>query len=364
MRRYRFLDERKFRFLCEGLSLGTRALEVLDAGLVGLDEKNGTPSKILAHNQRVGFGPPPSLAGPQIVITLEARRSRQTGQTLTSAAVASDTGNIGVSPALHINLQSVALDIPQRVEIPLRYILKGLPDIESTFMVYLHVLRMEDGQNLVYYGITRRGWMKRFNEHISKALTDDSPLLFHRTMREGILGRLQQLRPPTTPSEKISPAKVMAGNHHVVCGAGLTEEQAHQTEEYLVEKYSFGKPDGLNMIPGGKAGIRYLHKLKIIDQGHAPTTDDEKESILERYIRANPRKGIPNALIASHWLNDEYATSVICAAESRLSVEQIRKAREAASDGLDASEICRIVNGKSVRQIKMLLGGRTYVRVK
>ena len=262
-------------------------------------------------------------------------------------------------------MQSVALDIPQRVEVPLRYVLKGLPNLEPTYMVYLHVLRMDDGQNLVYYGITRRGWMRRFNEHISSAMKDDSPLLFHRTLREGCNGRLQQIQIALLPNHQSLPARALVGSHHVLCSAGLTEEQALEMEEYLVEKYSFGKPQGLNMIPGGKAGVRYLHKLKVLGIAQKePLTDEEKETILERYLRANPRKGIPNALIAQRWLDDEYAVRVICAGEKRLSADQVRGIRKAVAAGLEPSAIQRAVGGRNWRQVQRVIDGKTYSRVR
>jgi hypothetical protein len=103
--------------------------------------------------------------------------------------------------------------------------------------------------------------MKRFNEHVQQAMRDESPLLFHRTLRAGVAGRMHQLHgfAAGQPTESTSP-HIMVANHHVVCAAGLSEDKALEGEEYLVEKYSFRKPVGLNMIPGGKAGIAYLHR--------------------------------------------------------------------------------------------------------
>ena len=61
MKKYKFLDERKFRFICQGLTLTSKDMEVLDHGLSGLDKINGIPSKIIKHSQRFGFGEPPSF---------------------------------------------------------------------------------------------------------------------------------------------------------------------------------------------------------------------------------------------------------------------------------------------------------------
>jgi hypothetical protein len=365
MRRYRFLDERKFRLLCEGLTLDSKDMEVVDEALNGLDKKGKLPSRIIEHNQRTGYGPPPSFSGPKTIITLEKLRNTETDQKFSVASVIADPKDVGASPGFHVNLQSVILDIPQRVEIPLRYVLKGLPPLEPTYMVYLHVLLMEDAENLVYYGITKRGWMKRFNEHMVKSMREDSPLLFHRALREGIAGRLRQMGKATqSAKESQTTRRAMIGNHHVLCAAGLSEEQALKTEEYLVDKYSFGKPQGLNMIPGGRAGIVYLHRLKALDGQRDPVTDQEREAVLERYVRANPRKGISNPAIAQRWTDDKFATRVICSGEKRLTAESVRNIRTAAAEGADAAEIQRSVSARSLRQVKRVIAGKTYARVR
>ena len=50
MRKYKFVDEQNFRFLCDGLTLDSRDLRVFDGALEGLDKKNQLPSRILSHN--------------------------------------------------------------------------------------------------------------------------------------------------------------------------------------------------------------------------------------------------------------------------------------------------------------------------
>jgi hypothetical protein len=77
---------------------------------------------------------------------------------LSVATVLQDKTVVGETPGLHINLFSPSLKIPQRIELPLRLVLKGLPAIEPTHSVYLHALRMQSGEVFVYYGITKRGW--------------------------------------------------------------------------------------------------------------------------------------------------------------------------------------------------------------
>jgi hypothetical protein len=364
MKKYKFLDERKFRFLCQGLTLTSKSMDVLDHALINLDKTIGIPTKIITHNQKNGFGPPPPFTGQQVIIDLYGLYSTEKGK-IFIAEVNEHKEIINIAPALHINLHSPYLDIPQRVEIPLRYILKGLPNFDNTYMVYLHVIKMEDGKDYVYYGITKRGWMKRFNEHMSSALQDRSPLLFHRTLREGILGRLTQINGKTSlatdTGENVE--KILVGNHHVICAAGLTEEQALELEEYLVDKYSFSHSIGLNMIPGGKAGISYLHKLNALRDDVAILVDEDREKILKKYIEDHPRKGMPNPLVSQYWNDSDYAAKVICGRDGRLSVEQVQLIREAALEGLSVGEIRELINANNDHQVRRVLDGKTYVRI-
>jgi hypothetical protein len=50
---------------------------------------------------------------------------------------------------------------------------------------------------------------------------------------------------------------------HIVERAGLTEKQALEVEEKEVEKRSLHSlhPNGLNMIPGGYAGLKCVHNF-------------------------------------------------------------------------------------------------------
>ncbi|GAA5446118.1 hypothetical protein Misp06_04327 [Microbulbifer sp. NBRC 101763] len=364
MKRYKFLDERKFRYLCQGLTLDKRDLAVLDSSLVGLDKINKLTSRIVSHNQKYGFSKSFVEVGPQIIVNLNKMYSPEKGP-FVMAPVVKENSILDKAPSLHINLNSPSLDIPQRIEIPLRLVLKGLPKLEGTYMVYLHVLKMEDGVDYVYYGITKRGWMKRFNEHISSSLKNESNLLFHRTLREGVLGRLTQLYGESSApgQSKEFVEKILIGNYHVVCGAGLSEENALETEEYLVNKYSFSHNNGLNMIPGGREGIAYLHKHNLLSKKKSILTDAEKDNILSKYLRENPRKGLPNLAISEHWNNPDYAAKVICGRTGRLTVEQVGVIREAALDGRSIEEIKKIINGKSNEQIRNVIRGKTYKRI-
>jgi hypothetical protein len=87
-----------------------------------------------------------------------------------AAVVVKNKEGIDRAPVVFLTMRSIALDIPMRVEIPLRALLRGGPDLDGTYVVYLHVLLSDDDKEFVYYGITKRGWNLRFDEHMKAAL--------------------------------------------------------------------------------------------------------------------------------------------------------------------------------------------------
>jgi hypothetical protein len=112
MKRYRYLDERKFHYFCQWLTLDSKDMEVLDKVLSDIDRKTKMPSRILAHNQSNGFGPPPRFTGPQIIANVEKYSSPEKGP-LSLLAVVTNSAGLGAAPAVHVYLRSPTLDIPQ-----------------------------------------------------------------------------------------------------------------------------------------------------------------------------------------------------------------------------------------------------------
>lgn len=92
---------------------------------------------------------------------------------------------------------------------------------------------------LIYIGITSWPWSVRYREHIQKARSG-SHLPFHTAIRE-------QFGSYNT-------------RFHYVLWVAPTKELAESAEELYVEQRSL-YPKGLNAIPGGKAGLRYLASI-------------------------------------------------------------------------------------------------------
>ena len=83
------------------------------------------------------------------------------------------------APVLFIRMHSPSLDIPMRLEIPLRAVIRSGPALNGTYSVYLHALLADDGTEFVYYGITKRGWNLRFAEHTKSAVAEGPADYFH-----------------------------------------------------------------------------------------------------------------------------------------------------------------------------------------
>lgn len=56
-----------------------------------------------------------------------------------------------------------------------------------------------------------------------------------------------------------------------------TQDDIYTSEELLVEKLSL-TPKGLNVIPGGMAGIRMLHQLRLL-RGNQTSPDDRDAAL-------------------------------------------------------------------------------------
>lgn len=140
----------------------------------------------------------------------------------------------------------------------------------------------------------------------------------------------------------------------------LTFDEAMKWEEVAVDRFAYG-PNGLNMIPGGFKGLRHLHKYGIIARQNIAL--EERDSAVEEYLRKNPRKGVPNPLMAELWKDDDYYQRVIEARPKTLSGEQVRLIRRLAAEGNSIENIADEVDALNEVQVNNVLAGRTYRRV-
>lgn len=124
-----------------------------------------------------------------------------------------------------------------------------------------------------YVGITKRGYMTRFKEHLDKARTNTGYLLhsvWHSLVKENI-------------------------DMNPVIQIGATADnlkEIYALEEEAVEKFTL-TPNGLNAIPGGMAGIRMMHELRLLNSTKVGV--DERDNALIALQQRTHAHGSPCA---------------------------------------------------------------------
>jgi len=259
-----------------------------------------------------------------------------------------------------------SIDATEIVSVPLVYFLRKCGPVDGKYTLYEHgavnynqsaidafnMFReskkwtnpMPDephgGNGMIYVGITGRPWATRYSEHVRQAAAG-SMLPFHRALREDF-GRYNT-------------------RFHYVLGVLPDKDSAMDNEEEFVAIRSL-YPKGLNAIPGGRAGIRYLASINAIRTGESIVPGCQ-EDILANHILNETRAGKPNPLMSALWKSEEYAMKAITSQENRLSIEQVRIARYELTLGRSAEEVCRIVGARNIDVIRRLAAGKTYNRV-
>jgi hypothetical protein len=228
--------------------------------------------------------------------------------------------------------------------IPAHFLLSPRHFPKRAYVLYQHIFGhggSYPNDGFFYVGVTTRSWQKRWSEH-KRAIESGSPLLFHRKFHE--------------EKEK---GRVTYVNHKVM---GITDdlEKLYATEEFLVEGH-WEDQRRLNMIPGGKSGLRYLRENGLIQRSVVPMPD-ERNRIVSDWLKDHPRKGLPAPWVAEKWRDNDWAVGQICGQDGRLSAEQVRAIRKLAKE-YSAEEIFTRIGAKNVAQVKRVLEGKTYSRV-
>jgi hypothetical protein len=354
-----YVNLTNMKYLTDGLTFNLeRCADVLDANLIGLNEKTRIPDNIVSWNETKPSDRAPLAFRDHGRIIVEICQSLTKRGPLFTATVLEAKEEKETAPVVFFRMRSPTLDIPMRVEIPLRALIKGGPSLEGTYSVYLHALICNDGREFIYYGITKRGWNKRFTEHLESALGEESQRLFPAKLKELTFARAEHIKGATTSGP------MLTGVVNCICGIGLDEDAAMDAEEYLVDKYSLSSkhPNGLNMIPGGREGIRVLRKLSP-GGGSSLTESDDREAFLDGYLKTHPHFGKPNPGVAESWNDPAYAEAVICGRANRLSADQVREIRYLAATGNSIQRIKDIIGALDDGQVSRVLVGRTYSRI-
>jgi len=212
---------------------------------------------------------------------------------------------------------------------------------------------------LLYVGITRQTWLERYRQHCN-AMCRGSNLLFHRALRGEFchIGILE----------------------HIMERAGLTEKQALEIEEKEVEKRSLRSlhSHGLNMIPGGYAGLKCVHNFasrigyKLDKELSADTLEsvlvDVQQHSLKQHFKTTNIKRI-NDEIARLWRDDiNFRINATTGQHNRFSYRQIQAARIWDASGWSKDKILENLLKIDTKQIGMdqlerLLKGETYASI-
>jgi hypothetical protein len=221
------------------------------------------------------------------------------------------------------------------------------------------VQQFHQKNSLVYVGITKRTWQERYRQHC-RDMGRGSNLLFHRALR----------------GEFCSVGCI----EHIVERAGLAEKQAMEIEEREVEKRSLCSlfQNGLNMIPGGYAGLKcvchfasrtgYAMDRELSADNVEAVLVDVQRHLFKKHFNTAVIERV-NAEIARLWAEDiNYRINVMTGHQNRFSFRQIQAARIWHASGWPQEKILENLKSMDSReigkdQVDRLLKGETYASI-
>jgi hypothetical protein len=259
----------------------------------------------------------------------------------------SGAGNWQIYKVEATNLESGVICLEEKcghqLIFPIEFLSGKYKHPQRKHLIYNHAVKSavydEDGNlqsgEFKYIGQTKQGWQKRLQQHVGQAKSG-SNTIFHRTMRANDFS--------------IAVTKIMH-----IC---LSADEADTEEEKLVYQDSLF-PLGLNMIPGGKAGARFLFE-------HAgprgEVEADRREEALSEIIRESRKNGA-NPALSARWSDDAFAIRMICAHRNRLKPNQIENAKLLRAAGHSDASVASMIGAKDPAQVRRMLSGKTYSRV-
>lgn len=317
------------------------------------------PGQIIPVVHLVALGNQPIFIVPQSPVRVGHRfvgaREFASGRPLAETEVAieplirldvvTDEALINAARRLQFGGHILGVKTPSIVfTIPAHYLLSPERWPDKAYALYQHIFGMgnsypDDG--FFYVGITKRRWQTRWAEHL-RAVEKDSNLHFHRKFREErAAGRITYI-------------------HHKVMAITDDLDKLYNTEKFLIDGH-WDDERRLNMIPGGRAGLRYLREHSILSKG-VVAAPDERDGFLDAWLSDNQGESHPPITLTERWQDEAWAAAQICSRSDRLSVSQITAIRDLATS--HALEEIAERTGAKVDQIRSIISGKTYTRVK
>ena len=139
----------------------------------------------------------------------------------------------------------------------------------------------------------------------------------------------------------------------------MNYENAMNWEEAEVDRIASDQ-FGLNMIPGGFKGLKFLHKRRLIKS--MDITLEERENAIADYIREHPRKGIPNPFLSQLWEDDDFYLRINEANPKRLSEQQVEKILDLHKMGWSIPQITIEVGALNEKQVNGVITEKNYGR--
>jgi hypothetical protein len=270
----------------------------------------------------------------------------------------------GVRPAELKNPSDTFVVSRRVISVPLQCVVKHWGSAVRGHMIYEHEISpMDHAQEQLgeqfkaarYIGLTSRNWQTRYREHQRDALTG-SELLFHTTLASVFPeGGISQIGMGVF--EIVRRGLCFVSELQYV---NLTYDEAMQVEEKMVERTLH--PAGLNMIPGGFAGLKLLHTRGFL--GRTKATVEERNLAAAKYLHQLPRQSNPAPWISERWQRDEYYEQVVLNRVNTLSREQVQQIRKFGNQWKYSPTIIASLSGASERQVRDVLSGKYYSRVK
>lgn len=266
----------------------------------------------------------------------------------------------GNAPRHSVQVSAGSRVLSRRIlSVPLQCVLRHWGNPASGYMIYEHNISAMDHavpqfQSMSYIGLTSRNWQTRYKEHQRDALVG-SELLFHTTLAQ-VLNKDGVLQAGMGPFELVRAGVCLLSELEYV---NLSYDEAMEVEERLVERTLH--PKGLNMIPGGLAGIRFLHKLGFLNSGRCSVED--RDFAASKYLLESSRSRGLAPWVSSKWLEDAYYEAVVLKREKTLSREQVLSIRKYGMDWGFAPELIASLSGANLRQVRDVLSGKYYSRV-
>jgi hypothetical protein len=246
------------------------------------------------------------------------------------------------------------------VSVPLQCILRNWGNVLNGHMIYEHNLSAMDNadfqfQSISYIGLTSRNWQTRYKEHQRDALTG-SELLFHTSLAS-VIDQDSVTQRGMGPFEIVRKGACLLSELQYI---NLSYEEAMEYEEFMVERSTL-HPKGLNMIPGGFAGTKFLHKLGYLKKDRA--TVDDRDFAAAKYLRESPTKKMSAPWVQNNWAKDEFYEGVIFKRSNTLNKEQVLSIRKYGDDWNFEVEVIANLVGANIRQVRDVLSGKYYSRV-